>query len=117
MGDDILTHSRHRKIDEVIKSSVEILVPTPSDSEDFSDLEKKDQFNSTGKMKSLASIHRTDLLESLLNRDSLIDSSQKINSLLDEFAGELTYSPSIPPGNYTINFDSEGDILFLETFV
>nr|GEY93718.1 hypothetical protein [Tanacetum cinerariifolium] len=41
----------------------------------------------------------SDLVESMLNRDSLIiSSSLKIDSLLDEFAGELTLLKSIPPG-------------------
>nr|GEU53446.1 hypothetical protein [Tanacetum cinerariifolium] len=41
----------------------------------------------------------SDLVESMLNRDSLIISpSSKIDSLLDEFAGELTLLKSVPPG-------------------
>nr|GFB30573.1 hypothetical protein [Tanacetum cinerariifolium] len=41
----------------------------------------------------------SDLVESMLNRDSsIISSSSKINSLLDEFAGELTLLKSILPG-------------------
>nr|GFB41924.1 hypothetical protein [Tanacetum cinerariifolium] len=41
----------------------------------------------------------SDLVESMLNRDSsTISSSSKIDSLLDEFAGELTLLKSIPPG-------------------
>ncbi|GKB02232.1 hypothetical protein Tco_0830321, partial [Tanacetum coccineum] len=40
----------------------------------------------------------SDLLESLLHRDTSINDSQKIDSLLDEFAGELTLLKSIPPG-------------------
>nr|GEY34615.1 hypothetical protein [Tanacetum cinerariifolium] len=41
----------------------------------------------------------SDLIESLLNLDSsIIPPSSKINSLLDEFAGELTLLKSIPPG-------------------
>nr|GEW75745.1 hypothetical protein [Tanacetum cinerariifolium] len=41
----------------------------------------------------------SDLIKSLLNRDSsIISSSSKIDSLLDEFAGELTLLKSIPPG-------------------
>ncbi|GJX36730.1 hypothetical protein Tco_0248287, partial [Tanacetum coccineum] len=39
MGDEHLDTIPATESDEVIKSSVEILVPTPSDSEDFSDLE------------------------------------------------------------------------------
>nr|GFA55930.1 hypothetical protein [Tanacetum cinerariifolium] len=41
----------------------------------------------------------SDLVESILNRDSsIISSSSKIDSLLDEFAGELTLLKSILPG-------------------
>nr|GEY20777.1 hypothetical protein [Tanacetum cinerariifolium] len=41
----------------------------------------------------------SDLIESLLNHDSsIIPSSSKIDSLLDEFAGELTLLKSIPLG-------------------
>nr|GFD47752.1 hypothetical protein [Tanacetum cinerariifolium] len=41
----------------------------------------------------------SDLVESMLNHDSsIISSSSKIDSLLDEFAGELTILKSIPPG-------------------
>nr|GFC96354.1 hypothetical protein [Tanacetum cinerariifolium] len=40
----------------------------------------------------------SDLIESLLNHDSsIILSSSKIDSLLDEFTGELTLLKSIPP--------------------
>ncbi|GJX93388.1 hypothetical protein Tco_0347974 [Tanacetum coccineum] len=54
----------------------------------------------------------SDLLESLLHRDTSINDSQKIDSLLDEFTGELTLPHSIPPG-----IDPEGDILFLESLL
>nr|GEX83255.1 hypothetical protein [Tanacetum cinerariifolium] len=41
----------------------------------------------------------SDFIESLLNHDySIISSSSKIDSLFDEFAGELTLLKSIPPG-------------------
>nr|GEV86080.1 hypothetical protein [Tanacetum cinerariifolium] len=41
----------------------------------------------------------SDLIESMLNHDSsIISSSLKINSLLDEFVDELTLLKSIPPG-------------------
>nr|GFA44317.1 hypothetical protein [Tanacetum cinerariifolium] len=41
----------------------------------------------------------SDLVESMLNHDSsIISSSLKIDSLLDDFAGELTLLKSIPPG-------------------
>ncbi|GKC12474.1 hypothetical protein Tco_1009256 [Tanacetum coccineum] len=60
---------------------------------------------------------KSDLLESLLHRDTSINDSQKIDSLLDEFAGELTLLKSIPPGIDDVNLDPEGDILFLESLL
>ncbi|GJW36103.1 hypothetical protein Tco_0059023 [Tanacetum coccineum] len=42
---------------------------------------------------------------------------QKIDSLLDEFADELTLLHSIPPGIDDVNLDPEGDILFLESLL
>nr|GEU50500.1 hypothetical protein [Tanacetum cinerariifolium] len=49
-----------------------------------------------------------DLIESLLNHDSsIISSSLKINSLLDEFAGELTPLKSIPLGINETDCDLE----------
>ncbi|GJY28923.1 hypothetical protein Tco_0404690 [Tanacetum coccineum] len=59
----------------------------------------------------------SDLLESLLQQDTSINDSQKIDSLLDEFAGELTLLHSIPPGIDDVNLDPEGDILFLESLL
>ncbi|GJV32907.1 hypothetical protein Tco_1393307 [Tanacetum coccineum] len=59
----------------------------------------------------------SDLLESLLHRDTSINDSQKLDSLLDEFAGELTLLHSIPPGIDDVNLDPEGDILFLESLL
>ncbi|GJX83854.1 hypothetical protein Tco_0333335, partial [Tanacetum coccineum] len=59
----------------------------------------------------------SDLLESLLHRDTSINDSQKIDSLLDEFTGELTLPHSIPPGIDDVNLDPEGDILFLESLL
>nr|GEU86277.1 hypothetical protein [Tanacetum cinerariifolium] len=101
------------KSDEFIKSSVENLVPSPSESKDSSDsacdvpaygdfttfsnilLDADDDFYSN--------LHHfdaeSDLIESLLNHDSsIISSSSKIDSLLDEFAGELILLRSILPG-------------------
>nr|GEZ87765.1 hypothetical protein [Tanacetum cinerariifolium] len=50
----------------------------------------------------------SDLIESLLNHDSLIiSSSSKIDSLFDEFAGELTLLKSIPPGINKTDCDPE----------
>ncbi|GKB97389.1 hypothetical protein Tco_0983526, partial [Tanacetum coccineum] len=52
----------------------------------------------------------SNLIESLLNRNTSIDTSSKINSLFNEFAGELTLLKSIPSGIDDDNLDSEGEI-------
>nr|GEV37854.1 hypothetical protein [Tanacetum cinerariifolium] len=57
----------------------------------------------------------SDLIESLLNHDSsIIPSSSKIDSLLDEFAGELTLLKSIPPGIDKTDYYHENEIHFIE---
>nr|GEU85675.1 hypothetical protein [Tanacetum cinerariifolium] len=56
-----------------------------------------------------------DLVESLLNRDSsIISSSSKIDSLLDEFAGELTFLKSIPSGIDKADCHPKNEIRFSE---
>ncbi|GKE18178.1 hypothetical protein Tco_1425755, partial [Tanacetum coccineum] len=57
---------------------------------------------------------KSDLLESLLHRDTSINDSQKIDSLLDEFASELTLLKSISPGIDDDNLDPEGEIHLVE---
>ncbi|GKA80010.1 hypothetical protein Tco_0786606 [Tanacetum coccineum] len=56
----------------------------------------------------------SNLIESLLNRNTSIDSSSKIDSLLNEFAGELTLLKTIPPGIDDDNHDPEGEIHLVE---
>nr|GEX33963.1 hypothetical protein [Tanacetum cinerariifolium] len=57
----------------------------------------------------------SDLIESMLNRDSsIISSSSKIDSLLDEFAGELTLLKSIPSGIDETDCYLENDIRLIE---
>nr|GEW94777.1 reverse transcriptase domain-containing protein [Tanacetum cinerariifolium] len=57
----------------------------------------------------------SDLIESMLNRDSsIISSSLKIDSLLDEFAGELTLFKSIPPGINETDCHPENEIRLIE---
>nr|GEW86842.1 hypothetical protein [Tanacetum cinerariifolium] len=73
--------------DEENESSVKDLNLTPSESEDLSDNEK-----------------------SLLNRDTSMVSSPKIDSLLKEFSGELTHINLIPPRINEANFDPEENI-------
>ncbi|GKD34529.1 hypothetical protein Tco_1250038 [Tanacetum coccineum] len=56
----------------------------------------------------------SDLIESLLNRDTLIISSPKFDSLLEEFSGELAHIDLIPPGINEADFDPEEDIRLVE---
>nr|GEX12498.1 hypothetical protein [Tanacetum cinerariifolium] len=56
----------------------------------------------------------SDLIESLLNHDSLIISSSKIDYLLYEFAGELTLLKSIPPGIDETDCDREEEICLIK---
>nr|GEZ45471.1 hypothetical protein [Tanacetum cinerariifolium] len=57
----------------------------------------------------------SNLIESLLNHDSsIISFSSKIDSLLDEFAGELILLKSIPPGIDETDCDPEEEIRLIE---
>nr|GEZ15516.1 hypothetical protein [Tanacetum cinerariifolium] len=56
----------------------------------------------------------SDLIESLLNQDSSIISSSKIDSLLGEFAGELILLKSIPLGIDEAECDPEEEIYLID---
>nr|GEV01306.1 hypothetical protein [Tanacetum cinerariifolium] len=141
---------------EFIKSSVENIVPNPSESEDerecdvpvcddfttFSNLlfDADDDFSSNDDKsffdedipkkiysnplfdKEIISIKidphhfsvESDLIESLLNQDSLSISSSKIDYLLDEFTGELILPKSIPLGIDEADCDPEEEIRLIE---
>ncbi|GJV34147.1 hypothetical protein Tco_1394547, partial [Tanacetum coccineum] len=93
MGDEHLSTIPETESDEVIKSSVENLVPIPSEFEGISD-DKSDVPNCDNNRINVES----DLVESLINRDTLIVHSSKIDPILEEFAGELAHIAPIPPG-------------------
>ncbi|GJZ74582.1 hypothetical protein Tco_0639047 [Tanacetum coccineum] len=56
----------------------------------------------------------SNLIKSLLNRDTLIDSSPKIDYPLEEFSGELAHIGLIPPGIEEANFNLEEEIRLVE---
>nr|GEX88256.1 hypothetical protein [Tanacetum cinerariifolium] len=56
----------------------------------------------------------SDLIESLLTRATSIVYSPKIDSLLEEFAGELAHIDPIPSGIDETNSDPKDDIRFIE---
>nr|GFB36263.1 hypothetical protein [Tanacetum cinerariifolium] len=59
----------------------------------------------------------SNLIESLLNRDTLIDSSPKFNFLLKEFFGELAHINPILPGIKEADFDLDEEIHFVENLL
>ncbi|GJT71807.1 hypothetical protein Tco_1031093 [Tanacetum coccineum] len=150
MEDEHLDTISATESDEFIKSSVEILVPIPSESKgvpkvcdvpfhdnspplDISKDQSDHDFTFSNPLyriydEVLESIHsippgidsfdaESDLVESMLNRDISIDSSPKIDSLSNEFAVEFILPKSIPPEIEEVEFDTEGDILFLESLL
>ncbi|GKB47254.1 hypothetical protein Tco_0898007 [Tanacetum coccineum] len=56
----------------------------------------------------------SNLIESLLNLDTLIDSSPKFDYLLEEFSGELAHIDLNPPGIEKADFDLEEEIRIVE---
>nr|GEZ51356.1 hypothetical protein [Tanacetum cinerariifolium] len=56
----------------------------------------------------------SDLIESFLNRDTLIVSSPKFDSLLEEFSGELAHIDLISPEIDETDFDHEEEIRFVD---
>ncbi|GJY62644.1 hypothetical protein Tco_0464104 [Tanacetum coccineum] len=59
----------------------------------------------------------SNLIESLLNRDTLIDSSPKFDFLFEEFSGELAHIDPIPPGIEKADFDLEEEIRLVENLL
>ncbi|GKB03381.1 hypothetical protein Tco_0831470 [Tanacetum coccineum] len=171
MGDEHLSTIPEKESDELIKSSVENLVPIPSESEVTSDKESEcdvpvndetsltfttfsnllfdsdDDFTSS-EDESLSDEDvlmenfkiysnplfddeeiispkidphyfnaESNLIESLLNHDILIDSSPKFDYLLKEFFGELAHIDPIPMGIEKADFDLEEEIRLVENLL
>ncbi|GKD85943.1 hypothetical protein Tco_1357097 [Tanacetum coccineum] len=120
------------KSDELIKSSVEDLVHTPSESDGISECEydlpicddsspKKDEVvdDIISIPPGIGNDHfnaESSLIEFVLNHDNVI-SSPKIDFLLEEFAGELALIAPIPSGIVEADLDPNGDIRFIENLM
>ncbi|GJW27893.1 hypothetical protein Tco_0044768 [Tanacetum coccineum] len=113
MGDEHLDAIPEKESDELIKSSVENLVPIPSESEVTSDKEKI----ITPKIDPHYFNAESNLIESLLNHDILVDSSPKFDFLLEEFFGELAHINPIPPGIEKADFDLEEETRLIENLL
>ncbi|GKE32907.1 hypothetical protein Tco_1452229 [Tanacetum coccineum] len=128
--------------DEFIKSSVKNLIQNPSESKDFSDIESEcdvpvcenfttfsnllfdanDDFSSSDD-ESFSDedvpkeIYSNPLFDEEIisdNIDASIISSPKIDSLLEQFSGELAHIDLVPPGINKAEFDPDEDIRFIE---
>nr|GEV24787.1 hypothetical protein [Tanacetum cinerariifolium] len=162
MGDEHLSTIPETKSDEVIKSSVENLVPILSESEvtsnnksdcdvpvcdfttflnplfdcidDFTSSNDKSLSNKDVLMIYSNSLFddeeiiptkidphyfnaESNLLESFLNRDTLIDSSPKFDYIFKEFSGELAHIDPIPPRIKEADFDLEEEIRLVENLL
>ncbi|GJZ64732.1 hypothetical protein Tco_0621153 [Tanacetum coccineum] len=102
MGDEHLDTIPATESDEVIKSSVENLVPIPSEFEGISD-------DSCDVPIGRINVE-SDFVESLINRDTSIVYSSKIDPILEEFTDELAHIAPIPPGIVEADFDLNDDI-------
>ncbi|GJY00193.1 hypothetical protein Tco_0357211 [Tanacetum coccineum] len=146
MGDEHLDTIPATESDEVIKSSVENLVPIPRESEVTSDNESEcdvpvddessptfttfsnplfdsDNDFSSSDDESFSDedvpkeIYSNPLFDEEIISDKIdasIISSPKIDSLLEQFSGELAHIDLIPPGINEDNLDPEGDIHLVE---
>ncbi|GJU02979.1 hypothetical protein Tco_1113317 [Tanacetum coccineum] len=104
MGDEHLDTIPATESDEVIKSSVENLVPIPSEFEEI--LDKLCDVPTCDNNRVNVEI---DLEESLINRDTSIVYSSKIDPILEERADELARITPIPPGIIEADFDLNDD--------
>ncbi|GJV52353.1 hypothetical protein Tco_1448094 [Tanacetum coccineum] len=87
-----------------ITSSNENLVPIPSELEGISD-DTSAMPNCDNNRVNIES----DLVESLINHNTSIVYSSKIDPILEEFAGELAHIAPIPPGIVEADFDTNDD--------
>ncbi|GKE81876.1 hypothetical protein Tco_1551876 [Tanacetum coccineum] len=104
IGEEHLDTIPATESDEVIKSSVENLVPIPREFEGISD----DTCDAPTCDNNRVNVE-SDLVESLINHDTSIFHSSKIEPILEEFAGELAHIAPIPPGIVEADFDPNDD--------
>nr|GEZ95017.1 hypothetical protein [Tanacetum cinerariifolium] len=115
MGDEHLDTILATESGEFIKSCVETLIPNPNFPEEIFSNPLFEEEIIPMKIDQHHFDAESDLIESMLNRDSFIfSSSLKIDSLLDEFADELTLLNSIPPGIDETGCHPENEIRLIE---
>ncbi|GJY29779.1 hypothetical protein Tco_0405546 [Tanacetum coccineum] len=114
-----------KESDKVIKSSVENLVPIPSESKDLTNYESECDMpvcdDSSSKNEGLDDIVSIPPGEEIDHLDAIPDSVQSLLNrantiifLIEEFAGELAPIDPIPPGIVEAEFDPKEDIRLIE---
>ncbi|GKB47924.1 hypothetical protein Tco_0898677 [Tanacetum coccineum] len=104
MRDEHLDTNLETESDTVIKSSVENLIPIPSEFEGI--------FNDSSDVPTCDDNRinvESELVETLINHDTSIVYSSKIDPIFEEFADELAHIAPIPPGIVEANFDPNND--------
>ncbi|GKC61088.1 hypothetical protein Tco_1088686 [Tanacetum coccineum] len=125
MGDEHLSTIPEKESDKVIKSSVENLVPIPSESKDLTDYESEcdtpvcdDSSSKNEGLDDIISISpgkENDHLDAIPGSvQSLLNRANLIIFLIKEFVGELAPIDPIPPGIVKADLDSEEDIRLIE---
>ncbi|GJR78837.1 hypothetical protein Tco_0149622 [Tanacetum coccineum] len=145
IGDEHLSTIPKTESDKVINSSVENLVPIPSEPEDFSDIESEcdvpvcddsttfsnplfdsdnDSTSSDDEPFSNENVPKEIYSNPLFDEEIISDkidasiiSSLKINSLLEQFSGKLAHIDPIPPGIEKADFDLEEEIRLVENLL
>nr|GEU36128.1 hypothetical protein [Tanacetum cinerariifolium] len=113
MGDEHLNTIPATKLDEFIKSCVENLVLNPSESEGENGCDLPACFTTFSNILFDAEYEFDS--KSMLNHDSsIIHSSSKIDSLLDEFTSELTLLKSVSLGIDKTDCHPENEIRLIE---
>nr|GFB96436.1 hypothetical protein [Tanacetum cinerariifolium] len=95
-----------RRIEEITGEEIISSEFNPIHNEDLNSTLKNDCFDT-----------KSYLLESLLNRDTLMASSSKFDYFLEEFSSELAHTDLIPPGINEADCDPEEDIHLVERLV
>nr|GEX29418.1 hypothetical protein [Tanacetum cinerariifolium] len=124
MGDEHLDTIPEKESDEFIKSSVENLVPNPSEFEDEPDCDPEEEIrliekllydnSSTRPPKEFISENSNAVIKSFSPSRIPVEDS---DSLMEEIDLSLTPDDSMPSGVVNDDYDSEGDRLILEEFL
>ncbi|GJR51635.1 hypothetical protein Tco_1402156 [Tanacetum coccineum] len=100
----------------IIKSSVDDLVPTPSESADFSDNESECDMPVCDDFMTFSN-PLFDSNDDFTSSDDESLSDEDFDYLLEEFSGELAHIDTIPPGIEKADFDLEEEIRLVENLL